>query len=234
MRSDICMILENYFYNGQFYKCFSEATKQDDEVAKKFLGLFENYQYDKLPRYTKTDDEQSVERADESYAELDELQRIRAIRDEVAFGEAIKQLESDAKLADDERKAASFFIQGHLFLLAHHYDESIHCFLQAVKYNPNKALYHGFAAQTMHRFNWSPFEVMAYLEQAIDLDPHNARWLWNKGLVLTQLYKDLQQEPFLEQALITLEEALAACREEQKSVRSAIDNTLENMREYVF
>lgn len=227
-------MLENYFYNGQFYKCFTEAKKQQDDVAKKFVHLFSTYQYEALPRYTNTAGEQSVERADESYAELDELQAIRAIEDEVAFGEAIKRLEADAKQADDERKAASFFIQGHLFLLAHHYDESIHCFLQAAKHNPNKAIYHGFAAQTMHRFNWSPFEVMAYLEQAIELDPHNARWLWNKGLVLTQLYKDLQQEPFLEQALIALEDALAACREEQKSVHSAIENTLENMRDYVF
>lgn len=227
-------MLENYFYNGQFYKCFSEAKKQNNEVAKNFLGLFERYQYETLPRYTKTDGEQSVERADETYADLDELQAIRAIQDEKVFGEAIKQLEQDAKDADDERKASSFFIQGHLFLMAHHYDESIHCFLQAAKHNPNKALYHGFAAQTMHRFNWSPFEVMAYLEQAIDLDPHNARWLWNKGLILTQLYKDLQQEPFLENALIALEEAQAACRDEQKSVRSAIENTLENMRDYVF
>lgn len=229
------MMLETYFYNGQFYQCFTEAKKQQhDEVSQKFLQLFANYHYDAVPRYTNKETPQSVERADESYTELDELQTIRAIQDEAAFNEAIKQLEHDARHAADARKAASLFIQGHLFLLAHHYDESVHCFMQAVTYNPNKALYHGFAAQTMHRFNWSPFEVMVYLEQAIELDPSNARWLWNKGLVLTQLYKDLQQEPFLENALITLEAALAACREEQKSVRSAIENTLENMREYVF
>lgn len=227
------MSLEQYFYRGEFYTCYVEAQKQEGDVAQQFVKLFASYHYNQMPRYTKKQ-EQSVERADESYAELDELQAIRAIQDEAAFGEAIKQLEHDAKHADDARKAASFFVQGHLFLMAHHYDESVHCFMQAAKYNPNKALYHGFAAQTMHRFNWSPFEVMAYLEQAIELDPANARWHWNKGLVLTQLYKDLQQELFLENALIALEEALAVCREEQQSVRSAIENTLENMRDYVF
>jgi len=52
--------------------------------------------------------------------------------------------------------------------------------------------------------------------------------------VLTTLFKDLQQEMFLENALIALEEARDCLREEQTSLKSAIDNTFETMRDYVF
>lgn len=75
---------------------------------------------------------------------------------------------------------------------------------------------------------------MVYIERAIELDPENARWYWNKALVLTQLYKDLNAEPFLENALITIEKAIETCREDQVSLRNGIDSTLENMKEYLF
>lgn len=191
--------MERYFYDGQFLKCFNEAILQQNsenaQMATQFLNVFSKYEYEKFPKVTKTVT-QSIERANETYPELDEVEQIRSIKDEERFSNAIKQLEEDAKNANDERKAQSFFIQGHLFLMAHHYDESVHCFMQAVKHNPNKALYYGFAGQTMNRFNWSPFDVMVYIERAIELDEHNARWQWNKALVLTQLYKDLQVEAF--------------------------------------
>ncbi|MEK4229990.1 O-linked GlcNAc transferase [Solibacillus sp. FSL H8-0538] len=231
--------METYFYNGQFHACYKLATQlkedmQQGEVACRFIELFSQYQYEKIPTYTTCEHKQSEEREDETYAELDEVETIRAIKGEAEFGEAIKQLEIDAIEGSNERKAQSLFVQGQLFLLAHHYDESIHCFMQAVIYNPNHGLYYGYAAQTMHRFSWSPFEVMGYLERAIELNPQNARWHWNKGLVLTQLYKDLQQEAFLENALIALEQALTSCRPVQKSLKGAIENTIENMRDYVF
>ena len=177
---------------------------------------------------------QSVERANETYEEYDEVEKLRSLEDEETFQQAIQQLEIVARTGSDEQKAQSFFVQGHLFLLAHHYDESVHCFMQAVKHNPNKAIYYGICGQTMHRFNWSPFDVSPYLERAIELDGENARWYWNQSFVLTQLYKDLQVEAFLENALIALEKATALCREDQLSLRNGIDSALENMKEYLF
>lgn len=229
--------MERYFYDGQFLKCFNEAILQQNsenaQMATQFLNVFSKYEYEKFPKVTKTVT-QSIERANETYPELDEVEQIRSIKDEERFSNAIKQLEEDAKNANDERKAQSFFIQGHLFLMAHHYDESVHCFMQAVKHNPNKALFYGFAGQTMNRFNWSPFDVMVYIERAIELDEHNARWQWNKALVLTQLYKDLQVEAFLENALMAIEKAMKLCRADQVTLRNGIDSTLENLKEYLF
>ncbi|MEK4699080.1 O-linked GlcNAc transferase [Solibacillus sp. FSL R7-0668] len=228
------MNMEQYFYDGQFLKSYQMAQQDStDENKKSYLAIFEKYEYAKFPQPT-AQLEQSVERADERYEELDEVEQIRTIQDEAQFAQAIKALENDARTADDMRKAESFFVQAQLFLMAHHYDESIHCFMQAVKHNPNKALYYGFAGQTMNRFNWSPFDTLPYIERAIELDPQNARWYWNKALVLTQLYKDLQAEPFLENALIAIEKAIEVCREDQTSLRNGIDSTLENLKEYLF
>lgn len=86
----------------------------------------------------------------------------------------------------------------------------------------------------MHRFGWMPFDALGYLEQAIQLDPTNPRWKWNRALVLIQLAKDLQLAPFIANAALTLEDALASCGEEQKSLKAAIQNTIDNMDSYVF
>ncbi|MEG0383301.1 tetratricopeptide repeat protein [Solibacillus cecembensis] len=229
--------IEKYFYNGQFLACYVAAKENEDEqesqIAEQLLQLFAQYEYEKFPNVVKQI-AQSVERSNESYEEFDEVEEIRSIKEEEPFSLRIKQLEKDATEAEDERKAQSFFVQGQLFLMAHHYDESVHCFIQAVKHNPNKAVFYGIAGQTMNRFNWSPFEAMIYIERAIELDPENARWYWNKALILTQLYKDLQKEPFLESALIALEKAEKYCRADQKSLKNGIDTTVENMKEYLF
>lgn len=223
-----------YFFNGEFHKCYAEAKKlPEDDTAKKYIQLFTDYEYDTYPIPTK-ELPQSLENADETYPDFDELKEIRSIKEEQAFQNRIQQLEEIAKNGTPEEKAYSFFTQGHLFLFAHQNNESVHCFEQAVKHNPNKAIYWGFTGQTMHRFGWMPFDVLGYLEKAIELDPQNPRWKWNKGLVLTQLYRDLQQTDFLENALIVLEEARDLCRPEQASLKTAIQNTLDNMDGYVF
>lgn len=228
------MNIEHLFYDGQIHACYEEAQKCEEDVfAQQIITLYERYELGSIPRFTHKVNP-SREREDETYLELDEVNEIRAIANEVEFNERIKQLEEIARNGEDADKAQSFFTQAHLFLFAHQYDESVHCFLQAVRYNPNQSLFYGMAAQTMNRFNYSPFEVLGYLERAIEIDSQNARWYWNKALVLTRLYKDLQKEPFLEQALINLEQAIAFCRHDQKSLKMAIDNTLENMREYLF
>ncbi|ATP39542.1 O-linked GlcNAc transferase [Solibacillus sp. R5-41] len=229
--------IENLFYNGQFLACYEAAKQnkdvQEDKIAERLIQLFAQYEYDKFPVVTKKV-VQSVERSNELYGEFDEVEEIRSIKEEEPFSLRIKQLEKDATEAEEEQKAQSFFVQGQLFLMAHHYDESVHCLIHAVKHNPNKAVFYGIAGQTMNRFNWSPFEAMIYIERAIELDPENARWYWNKALILTQLYKDLQQELFLEGALIALESATEYCREDQKSLKNGIDTTVENMKEYLF
>ncbi|MET4560468.1 tetratricopeptide (TPR) repeat protein [Lysinibacillus parviboronicapiens] len=232
------MIMDDYFYNGELMKCYEMAKLVVDgpekALADKYIALLEEYDFAKYPKPTLIVEVQHAERADESYPESDAVVAIRAIKDEAAFAQHVKELEEIAKTGTASEKAQSFFTQGELFLFAHHYNESVHCFKQAVKENPNKGLYWGITGQTMHRFGWMPFDALGYLEQAIILDPNNARWKWNKALVLIQLAKDLQMAPFMANAAIALEEALADCGEHQLSLTDAIQNTINNMDSYVF
>jgi len=230
--------MDEYFYNGELMKCYELAKKVTNEeekaLAQKYINLLEQYELDHYPKPTAHLEVQHIERADESYPESDLVAEIRAIKDEAAFAKRIQQLEEVAKTGTPSDKAQSFFTQGELFLFAHHYNESVHCFQQAVKENPDKAVYWGITGQTMHRFGWIPFDALGYLEQAIQLDPTNPRWKWNRALVLIQLAKDLQMAPFMANAALTLEDALASCGEEQKSLKDAIQNTINNMDSYVF
>lgn len=232
------MTMDDYFYNGELQKCY-EAAKQvtdehDKELADKYIALLEQYDFAAYPKPTQAVMAQEEERADESYPASDVVTEIRSIKDEAMFTQRVKALEEVAKTGTATEQAESFFTQGELFLFAHHYNESVHCFTQAVRVNPNNALYWGITGQTMHRFGWMPFDALGYLEQAIQLDPTNARWKWNKALVLIQLAKDLQMAPFIANAAITLEEAMAVCGEHQRSLNDAIQNTLDNMDSYVF
>ncbi len=229
--------MENYFYSGQVHASLAAARQvkadaQEAPAAQKMIAMYESYGIHEIPMYTKKETP-SVERSDETYPEMDDVLAIRAIKDEQEFAARIQQLEQAAKEGTDEEKAQSFFTQGQLFLFAHHYDESVHCFIQAVRYAPNNATYYGFAGQTLARVSSSPFEVLGYLERAIELDPHNARWYWNRALVLITLYKDLQQEMFLEHAIRTLEQAQQALRADQNSLKDAIDNTFESLKDYL-
>ncbi|MGN4124506.1 O-linked GlcNAc transferase [Lysinibacillus sphaericus] len=232
------MTMDDYFYNGELMKCYEAAHQiaegPEKALADKYIALLEEYDFAKYPKPTLIVEAQHAERVDESYPESDAVLEIRAIKDEAAFAKRVKELEEIAKTGTSNEKAQSFFTQGELFLFAHHYNESVHCFKQAVNENPNKGLYWGITGQTMHRFGWLPFDALGYLEQAIILDPTNARWKWNKALVLMQLAKDLQMAPFIANAAITLEEALADCGEQQLSLKEAIQNTITNMDSYVF
>jgi len=232
------MSMDDYFYNGELMKCYESAkmvtNEEDKALAHKYIILLEEYDLAHYPKPTFDVEIQHVERADEGYPESDAVVEIRAIKDEEAFAKCIKQLEEVAKIGTPKDKAQSFFTQGELFLFAHQYNESVHCFQQAVKENPNKAVYWGITGQTMNRFGWMPFDALGYLEQAINLDPTNPRWKWNKALVLIQLAKDLQMAPFMANAAIALEEALASCGEYQRSLKDAIQNTMDNMDSYVF
>lgn len=230
--------MDDYFYNGEVMKCYKLAkaitNEAEQERAQKYIALLEEYELAHYPKPISTLEAQSAERADETYPEFDAVAEIRAIKDEGAFTKRIWQLEEVAKTGTSQEKAQSFFTQGQLFLFAHHYNESVHCFQHAVKENPNKAVYWGITGQTMHRFGWMPFDALGYLEQAIDLDPTNPRWKWNRALVLIQLAKDLQLAPFMANAALALEDALACCGEHQQSLQAAIQNTIDNMDSYVF
>ena len=232
-------LMTQYFYQGKMIACYEDAKKHVEDASLKeqaamYINLAERFNLLQIPKPVFTNVTQQIERPDENYEAMDEVLAIRNIANEEQFQARVKLLEKMAKTGTDEEKAQSFFTQGQLFLYAHHYEESAYCFTQAVKYNPTLGVYFGIAAQTMMRLDYPPFEVLTYLEYAISLDSLNPRWYWNRALVLTQLYKDLKDEMFLENALVSLEEAQIHLRADQKSLAQAIENTFENMKEHLF
>lgn len=228
-------LMEQYFYEGKVIASYEEALRANNkdilEQAQLFIKMYENYDVHKVPKAVQG--EQQKERADEHYDAMDDVLAIRQVKDEEMFQKMVGQLEKTAKDAEPKKKAQSFFTQGQLFLFAHHYDESVHCFKQAVEQNPSLAVYFGICAQTMNRLSESPFTVLAYIERAIELDDQNARWYWVRALVLLQLYKDLSKDMFLENTLVNLERAKSLTRPDQKSLLQAIENTFEAVKEYV-
>lgn len=216
--------LEELFFRGNMKSCY-EMAKSLKEENNQFLALFKKHGFDELPTIPVTNEEQSLETSDEHYKEEELLLFIRSIKEEALFNDEIKKLEQLARTGTDTEKAHSFFTQGYLFLYAHHYEESMHCFRQAVKYMPSNAIYAGICGQTIFRLNVSPIEALAYLEHAQQLQPTNARWYWNKSLVLMQLYKDLQQEAFLNNAIYELQQAMQSCRDDQTSLSTALQST---------
>lgn len=233
-------LMTQYFYQGKMISCYEEAKRHVEdaslkEQAEMYIKLVERFNLLQIPTPVLTSEaSQQVERPDENYEVMDEVLAMRKIDNEEQFQLQVKMLEEVAKTGSNEEKAHSFFTQGQLFLFAHHYEESAYCFAQAVKHNPTLGVYFGIAAQTMMRLDYPPFEVLTYLEYASILDPLNSRWHWNRALVLTQLYKDLKEEMFLENALVSLEEAQNHLRADQKSLAQAIENTFENMKEHLF
>lgn len=231
--------MNEFFYQGNIISCFEEAKKvlaaePTNKEAKMFVEIGEKFNLPAIPVPVTSPLAQQKERADENYAAMDEVLAIREIKEEEEFQARIRLLEEVVKTGTDAEKAQSFFTQGQLFLYAHHYEESAYCFTQAVKYEPTLGVYYGIAAQTMMRLDYSPFEVLGYLQYALQLDPNNARWYWNRALVLIQLYKDLGELMFLENALISLEAAQKSIRPDQKSLAQAVENTFESMKDYLF
>lgn len=225
--------IEQLFYEGKVLASYEEAKRavMNNEQAQLFIDMYEKHGVHEVPAAIAG--KQQQERVDEQYDAMDDVLALRQVKDEAMFQQMVQNLEKTAKEGEPHKKAQSFFTQGQLFLYAHHYDESIHCFKMAVQHNPSLAVYFGICAQTMNRLGDSPFSVLAYIERAIELDPENGRWYWIRALVLLQLYKDLSKDMFLENTLVNLEQAKSLVREEQKSLLHAIDNTFEAVKEYV-
>ena len=218
--------LEKLFFNGNMLSCYKIVTTgKQYKNSDKYLQLFQKHQFQEIPMVEASDLAQSVERATEKYAEDNDVDRIRKISNEQKFQQEIKQLEYIAQNGLQHEKAQSFYTQGHLFLYAHHYNEAVYCFTQAVKHAPNKSVYAGILAQTMQRLNYSPIEALGYIELALTHDTTNARWYLVKALLLIQLFKDLGNEAFFNSAIYELSCAKDHCRDDQASLRLAIETT---------
>ena len=76
------------------------------------------------------------------------------------------------------------------FLLSGDSESAKEYYLKAAKYNPNKAINWGFAAQCHHRVSGDHHATLLLLENAIDLDPDNFLWWEYRILSFASLFRN--------------------------------------------
>ena len=120
-----------------------------------------------------------------------------------------------------EVRANAYFIIGELYFLQGDADGAIQNYMTALNINPNKALYWGYTAQILNRFDEHPYVSSRFCSKAIELDPINPRWHLLQSLILLKLVRKGHNE-LAHQAIAEAHKALGLCRPDQVSLRSAI------------
>ena len=177
----------------------SFTSDESFSMVQQHVALLQANGYDNMPIPTAEKLMQSVERADESYPERDVLAAYLGSQDAELFGKVVDEL----LVGPVEAQANAYYTMAEYFLLANEYDKAMVQYAEAVKLQPNKALYWGTFAQFINRIEGSPYLALRLIEEAIQLDGMNPRWLFVQGNILLQLVaskKNLSYLPALEEA----------------------------------
>ncbi|MFJ7735536.1 tetratricopeptide repeat protein [Lysinibacillus sp. NPDC097287] len=177
----------------------SFASDESFEVVQQHVELLQANGYDNMPKPTVDKLKQSVERADESYPERDVLAAYLGSQDAELFGKVVDEL----LVGPVEAQANAYYTMAEYFWLAKENDKAIAQYAEAVKLQPNKALYWGAFAQFINRIEGSPYLALRLIEEAIQLDGMNPRWYFVQGNILLQLVastKNLSYLPALEES----------------------------------
>lgn len=183
-----------------------------------------------MPVYSKNKNyKQSIERPDETYEELDELNNIlkdRSSEGKKKFGIFMERMIDDSSSLNREKRANAYFNLGEIYFLNQDYVSASRYYAEAAHNEPNKALFYGFAGQALLRDKESnPVLICIFLRRAIDLDLFNAKWHLLQGLALHRL---VNVSPYFKSsAKYELERAEEYCRNDQYSLKKAIQDYLE-------
>ncbi|MDF9840770.1 MULTISPECIES: HIRAN domain-containing protein [unclassified Paenibacillus] len=219
------------FRTGRFEDCYQalltleqlSALQRNHKLVRfcqEQQRVFHSFGYSEpLPVHSDGFVPQSIERDDETYPELD---RVNAM---IAGGRAVDLLAELERQAGDpgcEGRAAAFFAVGELYFQQNNLMDAYSYYMQAVHENPDKALYWGFAAQSLHRMEAPPLMSSRLIMNAIQLDPRNARWHFLQSLFLLNISSTEDIEELMEQAYYEAELALSLCRQDQLNLKTAI------------
>lgn len=177
----------------------SFTSNESCSMVQQHVALLQANGYDNMPKPTAKKLKQSVERADESYPECDVLAAYLGSQDDEQFGRVVDELLAGPV----EAQANAYYTMAEFFWLAKENDKAIAQYAEAVKLQPNKALYWGAFAQFINRIEGSPYLALRLIEEAIHLDSMNPRWYFVQGNILLQLVasaKNLSYLPALEEA----------------------------------
>lgn len=201
--------INELFVSGQVKESYTlakallknESFEADDSfpIIQQHVALLEANGYATMPVHTADNVKQSVERADGSYPERDVLSAYIGSQDDEQFGRVVDELLAGSI----EAQANAYYTMAEYFVLAKEPDKAMVQYAEAIKLQPNIALYWGAFAQFINHMEASPYLALRLIEEAIQLDGMNARWYYIQGNIFFQLVaatKNLSYLPALEEA----------------------------------
>lgn len=147
------------------------------QFIQQHVAMLEANGYASMPHPTDEKVKQSVERTDGSYPERDVLTAYIGSQDDEQFGKVIDELLAGSI----EAQANAYYTMAEYFVLAEERDKATAQYAEAIKLQPNKALYWGAFAQFLNRQEGSPYLALRLIEEAILLDGMNPRWHYIQG-----------------------------------------------------
>lgn len=212
-------LINEVFVNGQVKESYavakellanaSFATHPSFTLVQQHVALLQANGYENMPSPTPEKEEQSVERTDESYPERDVIAAYIGSQDDEQFGKVVDEL----LVGPVEAQALAYYTMAEFFVLAKENEKAMAQYAEAIKLQPNKALYWGALAQFINRIEASPYLGLRLIEEAIQLDGMNPRWHFIQGNILLQLVastKNLSYLPALEEAWLKAEKRCSA------------------------
>lgn len=169
------------------------------QLILQHVALLEANGYANIPASNDEKVKQSVERTDGSYPERDVLAAYIGSQDSEQFGKVVDELLAGSI----EAQANAYYTMAEYYVLAEEHDKATVQYAEAIKLQPNKALYWGAFAQFLNRYEGSPYLALRLIEEAILLDGMNPRWHYIQGNIFLQLIaatKNLSYLPALEEA----------------------------------
>jgi len=201
--------VNEFFVSGQVKESYTlaKALLVDESftahasfaMIQQHVALLEANGYANMPSPTTDNVKQSVERADGTYPERDVLAAYIGSQDEAQFGQVVDELLAGSI----EAQANAYYTMAEYFVLAEEPDKAMVQYAEAIKLQPNTALYWGAFAQFINRVEASPYLALRLIEEAIQLDNMNPRWHYIQGNIFFQLVaatKNLSYLPALEEA----------------------------------
>ncbi|MED3801205.1 hypothetical protein P4562_04570 [Lysinibacillus xylanilyticus] len=216
--------INELFLNGHVKESYqlakallANSTFTDHEsflTIQQHVTLLETNGYANMPVPT-AEVKQSVERTDGSYPERDVLAAYIGSEDDQQFGKVVDELLAGSV----EAQANAYYTMAEFFDLAKEHDKALVQYAEAIKLQPNKALYWGAFAQFLSRNEGSPYLALRLIEEAIQLDNMNPRWYYIQGNIFLQLVaatKNLSYLPALEDSW---EKAKKRCSAKQVALK---------------
>lgn len=185
------------------------------QLILQHVALLEANGYANIPATNDEKVKQSVERTDGSYPERDVLAAYIGSQDSEQFGKVVDELLAGSI----EAQANAYYTMAEYYVLAEEHDKATVQYAEAIKLQPNKALYWGAFAQFLNRHEGSPYLALRLIEEAILLDGMNPRWHYIQGNIFLQLIaatKNLSYLPALEEAW---EKAKKRCTAKQVTLK---------------